>query len=84
MKKRRSSKVAKSNSNANKIQMDEQNLQKTQMKAQIDDSNKSMWKVDEVKLDLNEKSPIEQETIEFRDALAKRRRTHRKLTRRCT
>ena len=46
MKKRRSSKVAKSSSNANKIQMDEQNLQKTQMKTQLDDSNKSMWKVD--------------------------------------
>ena len=71
MKKRRSSKVAKSSSNANKIQMDEQNLQKTQMKTQLDDSNKSMWKIDEVKLDLNEKSPVEQETIEFRDALAK-------------
>ena len=71
MKKRRSSKVAKSSSNANKIQMDEQNLQKTQMKTHLDDSNKSMWKVDEVKLDLDEQSPVEQETIEFRDALAK-------------
>ncbi len=71
MKKRRSSKVAKNNSNNNKIQLDEQNLQKTQMKTQLDDSNKSMWKVDEVKLNLNEKSPVEQETVEFRDALAK-------------
>ena len=41
------------------------------MDTKIDNSNKSMWKVDEVKLDLNEKSPVEEETVEFRDALAK-------------
>tara|TARA_B100000214_G_scaffold250952_1_gene184442 strand:+ start:921 stop:2192 length:1272 start_codon:yes stop_codon:yes gene_type:complete len=70
MKRRRSSKVTKNTPNVKKIQSVEK-IEKLDMDTKIDNSNKSMWKVDEVKLDLNEKSPVEEETVEFRDALAK-------------
>ena len=70
MKRRRSSKVTKNTTNVDKIQSVEK-VEKLDVDAKIDNSNKSMWKVDEVKLDLNEKSPVEEETVEFRDALAK-------------
>lgn len=70
MKRRRSSKVTKNITNVDKIQSVEK-VEKENVDTKIDNSNKSMWKVDEVKLDLNEKSPVEEETVEFRDALAK-------------
>ena len=70
MRKRRSSKVTDKISTIDKIQND-MNIEKAQVNTKIEDSNKSMWKVDDIGLDLNEKSPVEENNVEFRDALAK-------------
>ena len=70
MKKRRSSKATKSTPGVKKVQSVEK-IDKLSVDTKIDNSNKTMWKVDEVKLDLNEQSPAKETTIEFRDALAK-------------
>lgn len=70
MKKRRSSKATKSTPGVKKVQSVEK-IDKLLVDTQIDNSNKSMWKVDEVKLDSTEQSPAKEATIEFRDALAK-------------
>ncbi len=70
MRKRRSSKVTDKISTIDKVQND-MNIEKAQVNTKIEDSNKSMWKVDDIGLDLNEKSPVEENNVEFRDALAK-------------
>ena len=70
MRKRRSSKVTDKISTIDKVQND-MNIEKAQVNTKIQDSNESMWKVDDIGLDLNEKSPVEENNVEFRDALAK-------------
>jgi len=71
MKKRRSSKSRKEVSNIDTNQSNNHQLEKSQIKTPASDSSNTMWKVDEANINLNEKAPIEQESIEFRDALAK-------------
>ena len=68
--KRRTSKVTDTISTIEKYNND-MNIEKAQVNTKIEDSNKSMWKVDDIGLDLNEKSPVEENNVEFRDALAK-------------
>ena len=71
MKKRRSSKSSKKVSNNDTVQSNTHKLEKSQVKTQAKNSNNTMWKVDEANIELNDKAPLEQESIEFRDALAK-------------
>ncbi|MBT04717.1 MAG: hypothetical protein CMA92_02975 [Euryarchaeota archaeon] len=70
MRKRRSSKVTDKISTIDKVK-NNMNIEKAQVNTKIEDSNKSMWKVDDIGLNLNEKSPVEENNVEFKDALAK-------------
>ena len=70
MRKRRSSKVTDKSPTIDKVQ-NNMSIEKAQVNTKIEDSNKSMWKVDDIGSKLNEKSPVEENNVEFRDALAK-------------
>ena len=71
MRKRKTSKTTTKIPNTTKSQIAVDKVESKQLKTQFSDNEKSMWKVEDTKLNVDQKQTVEEDKIQFREALAK-------------
>ena len=71
MRKRKTSKTTTKIPNTTKTQIAVDKVESKQLKTQFSDNEKSMWKVEDTKLNVDQKQTVEEDKIQFREALAK-------------